>query len=102
MLNLLVNALKYSPRQSARIRVSGARRGGMCQFAVDSEGPPIAPEARTRIFESYERGPGERRAVGTGLGLAICKRIVQRHGGVIGVTDIDGAGNRFHFTLPAA
>ncbi len=102
MSNLLVNALKYSPRQSARIQVSGARRGGVCRFAVDSEGPPIALDVRGRIFETYERGPNERRAVGTGLGLAICKRIVQRHGGEIGVTDLDGTGNRFHFTLPAA
>lgn len=102
MSNLLVNALKYSPRQSARIQVSGDRHNGVCRFAVDSEGPAIAPEARLRIFEAYERGPGERRAVGAGLGLAICKRIVQRHGGEIGVTDIGGAGNRFHFTLPAA
>jgi light-regulated signal transduction histidine kinase (bacteriophytochrome) len=102
MSNLLVNALKYSPRQNARIQVSGNRHDGVCRFAVDSEGPTIAPEARARIFEAYERGPGERRAVGAGLGLAICKRIVLRHGGEIGVTDIDGAGNRFHFTLPAA
>ena len=103
MSNLLVNALKYSPREGARIQVNGAREDGVCRFTVDSEGPAIAPEARARIFEAYERGPGERRVVGAGLGLAISKRIVQRHGGEIGVTDVDGgSGNRFHFTLPAA
>lgn len=100
--NLLVNALKYSPRQGAQIRVGGERRNGLCHFAFDSEGPPIPVDARLRIFQAYERGPGERRAVGAGLGLSICKRIVERHGGQIGVTDVDGDGNRFHFSLPAA
>jgi signal transduction histidine kinase len=100
--NLLVNALKYSPRQGAEIRIGGERRDGHCHFAFDSEGPPIPADARLRIFQAYERGPGERRAVGAGLGLSICKRIVERHGGEIGVTDVDGTGNRFHFSLPAA
>jgi len=102
MSNLIVNALKYSPRQGAAIRVSGERHDRVCRFAVDSEGPTIPVEARARIFEAYQRGPGERRAVGAGLGLSICRRIVHRHGGEIGITDADGAGNRFHFTLPAA
>ena len=102
MGNLLVNALKYSPRQGASIAVSGERENGVCRFAVESAGPPIPADARARIFEAYERGPNERRAVGAGLGLAICRRIVLRHGGDIGVSDAGGAGNRFHFTLPAA
>jgi signal transduction histidine kinase len=100
--NLLINALKYSPRLGGAIRFSGERTDGICRFAVDSDGPPIPAAARLRIFDAYERGPGERRAAGAGLGLAICKRIVQRHGGDIGVTDAGGAGNRFHFSLPAA
>ena len=102
MSNLLSNALKYSPRQAPQIRITGERLDGVCRFAVDSDGPAIPPEARGRIFEAYERGPGERRAVGAGLGLAICKRIVLRHGGDIGVTDAESGGNRFQFTLPTA
>ncbi len=102
MSNLLVNALKYSPRLGAAIHVGGERADGLCRFFVDSEGPPIPYEARARIFGAYERGPGERRAVGAGLGLSICRRIVRRHGGDIGVTDAAGGGNRFHFTLRAA
>ncbi len=102
MANLLINALKYSPRHGAAIRIGGDLADGVCDYYVDSEGPVIPAEARGRIFEAYERGPGERRAVGAGLGLSICRRIVRRHGGEIVVTDAPGGGNRFHFTLPAA
>jgi light-regulated signal transduction histidine kinase (bacteriophytochrome) len=99
--NLLVNALKYSPRHGSTIRVSAARRGADWRFEVESGGRTIAPQDRLRIFEPFRRGPGERRARGAGLGLSICRRIVERHGGQIGVTAGAGAGNRFFFTLPA-
>jgi signal transduction histidine kinase len=98
--NLLVNALKYSPRNGATIRIGGGRESGRCRYFVDSEGPPIPVADRTRIFEVYQRGRGERRAAGAGLGLAICRRIVERHGGEIGVVPLNGSGNRFEFTLP--
>jgi light-regulated signal transduction histidine kinase (bacteriophytochrome) len=75
--NLLINALKYSPRNAT---------------AID--------EDRDRIFEPFHRGTGERRARGAGLGLATCRRIVERHGGRIGVRPANGSGNVFHFTLP--
>ncbi len=100
--NLLINALKYSPRQGAGIRIGGTREESVCSFFVESEGPTIPTEDRTRIFRAYQRGLGERRATGSGLGLAICRRIVERHGGEIGVAAANGSGNRFFFTLPAA
>jgi light-regulated signal transduction histidine kinase (bacteriophytochrome) len=98
--NLLINALKYSPRESQVIRVGGAREETSTRYYVESDGPAIASHDRERIFRAYQRGPGERRAAGTGLGLAICSRIVERHGGEIGVTAANGSGNRFFFTLP--
>ena len=100
--NLLINALKYSPRQGAGIRVGGVREQVACRFFVDSEGPTIPSDQRQRIFDAYQRGEGERRATGAGLGLAICRRIVERHGGEIGVVPINGTGNRFFFTLPSS
>jgi signal transduction histidine kinase len=100
--NLLMNALKYSPRHGAEISVSAALAGRMWTISIDSEGPTIPVGDRERIFDPYQRGTGERRARGAGLGLAICRRIGDRHGGRIGVVPAPGGGNRFFFTLPAA
>lgn len=99
-MNLVVNALRYAPRGNVRLRV-GAWRGpaGHWTVAVDSNGPTVSTTDRERIFEPYQRGQGERRTRGAGLGLAICRRIVERHGGEIGVAPRND-GNRFWFTLP--
>lgn len=98
--NLLVNALKYSPRRGARIRIGGEDRPDGPRYFVDSEGPTITDDDRARIFDSFQRGRDERRAHGAGLGLSICRRIVNRHGGVIGVEPVADGGNRFFFTVP--
>lgn len=99
--NLLMNGLKYSSRQQPQLAVDATREGDFWRFSVTSQGPTIPVADRERIFEPYQRGRGERRARGTGLGLTICRRIVERHGGKIGVAPAAGGGNRFHFTLPA-
>ena len=101
LTNLLLNALKYSPCDSATIRVGAAERATGWELSVESEGPTIPPADRQRIFQPFQRGTDERRASGTGLGLAICRSIVERHGGRIGVAAAGGNGNRFYFTLPA-
>jgi signal transduction histidine kinase len=98
--NLIVNALKYSPRQEGSISITATREPHDWRFVISSGGPPIALEDRDRIFEPYNRGRCERRERGLGLGLAITRRIVERHGGTIGVTAGD-AGNQFFFTIPA-
>jgi len=97
--NLLTNALKFGPREGARIRVVAERKAAGWRFLVQSQGRTIAPEDRQRIFEPYRRGRDERRTRGTGLGLAICREIVVWHGGRMGVESTDG-DNRFWFTLP--
>ena len=99
--NLLVNALKYSPRRGAHIVVDAAEEDGAWRISVESEGPAIPEEDRELIFEPFNRARGERRVRGAGLGLAICRRIVERHGGRISVKPANGSGNVFYFTLPA-
>jgi two-component system, chemotaxis family, sensor kinase Cph1 len=98
--NLLLNALKYSPRSGSSIRVGVVRNGGEPQLYVQSDGPPIPADERERIFAPFHRGQGERRARGTGLGLAICRGLVEAHHGRIWAESEPGAGSTFTFTLP--
>jgi signal transduction histidine kinase len=99
--NLISNALKYSAREGGGdIQVSVSRSDAGWTFAVQSPGPAIPPTERERLFEPWQRGRDERRARGAGLGLAIVRRIVERHGGEVGVTSPNEATNRFFFTLP--
>jgi signal transduction histidine kinase len=98
--NLLTNALKFGPREGAKIRVVAREDPDGWRFVIQSQGRAIAPEDAERIFEPYRRGRDERRTRGTGLGLAICREIVVWHGGRMGVESTEGGRNAFWFTLP--
>ena len=98
--NLLINGLKFSPRESTIIRVGCNGTEGETELFVESNAPTIPAEDRTLIFEAYHRGRNERRVRGIGLGLAICKAMVEHHGGRIWVAPGADGGNRFSFTLP--
>lgn len=100
-INLIVNGLRYGPREGSRIAIAAVpEHPGAWRITIDSEGPVIDAGDSDRIFAPYERGHHERRTRGAGLGLAICRRVVERHGGRIGVVPLEN-GNRFWFTLPA-
>jgi two-component system phosphate regulon sensor histidine kinase PhoR len=63
----------------------------------------MAPEHVSQMFQRFYRVPETQRNVrGTGLGLYICRKIVESHGGQIGVESQPGQGTRFFFTLPLA
>jgi len=102
--NLIGNALKYvPPGRAARVDVTAAPAGpGWTRIEIADRGIGIPDEDKPDIFESFHRARTAAGYAGTGLGLAICRRIVERHGGAIGVTDNPGGGTRFHFTLPLA
>lgn len=102
--NLVGNALKYvQPGRAPRVDVTAADAGpGWTRVEVADRGIGIADEDKPQIFETFHRAPTAATYAGTGLGLAICRRIVERHGGVIGVADNPGGGSRFHFTLRLA
>lgn len=100
--NLVANALKYRGTEPPRIRVEARRAGEFVEFLVSDNGLGIEPRYQERIFLPFRRGPGSERCGGSGIGLAICKRIVERHGGRIGVRSEPGKGSTFYFSLPAA
>ncbi|MCO8271226.1 ATP-binding protein [Actinoplanes sp. TRM 88003] len=96
--NLVGNALKYvRPGTDPQVEVTAAG----ARIEVADRGIGIPDEAKNEVFDKFHRAHAEAGYAGTGLGLAICKRIVERHGGEIGVSDNPGGGTRFHFTLPS-
>jgi len=99
--NLLSNAAKYAP--GAPVELRARREGEAMLIEVEDRGPGIAAEHMSQMFQRFYRVPETQRTVrGTGLGLYICRKIVESHGGQIGVDSQPGQGTRFHFTLPLA
>jgi heavy metal sensor kinase len=102
LLNLLYNAIRYTPSQGT-IRVSArATPSGEAAIAVADTGPGIPVEHRERIFERFYRVDGgrSREAGGTGLGLAIARWAVEANGGRIEVEGGEGKGSVFRIVLP--
>lgn len=99
--NLIVNAIKYSPEETA-ITVRVERVDNDIVVSVKDEGIGIAPEHLEHVFERFYRVGGElaRKAGGSGLGLAICRGLVEAHGGTIRVDSKVGVGSVFSFTIP--
>jgi signal transduction histidine kinase len=100
--NLIGNAVKFSAG-GTRIVVRVECAPGGVRTSVADQGPGIPAEELGKIFKEFHRGTvrpagGER---STGLGLAIARRIVEAHGGTIGVESEVGRGSTFFFTLPA-
>ena len=96
--NLLQNALKYSPPCSP-ITVGVERVGNRARVSVIDEGPGLTPDEARRVFEKFRRARSARRHDGAGLGLYVSRKIIEAHGGQIGVQSEPGAGSRFYFEL---
>jgi two-component system response regulator RegX3 len=100
LVNLLDNAARFSPANEP-IFVSARLQGPRLHIAVTDKGPGVPQGEQQRIFEKYAQGMnGEN---GTGLGLFISRKIVEAHGGRIGVKsppDGEQVGSQFYFTLP--
>jgi signal transduction histidine kinase len=101
MENLISNAIKYSPPKS-NISINLSLIKAYWRFEVIDQGPGITEEDRERLFQDFAKlsaqpTGGEK---STGLGLAICKRIIEGHGGKIGVDSKPGKGSVFWFTVP--
>ncbi|QDU10871.1 ATP-binding protein [Gimesia aquarii] len=98
--NLIVNGIKHHHKQSGQIEVSARDDGDYIDFSVTDDGPGIAPEFRSRIFEMFQTLQPRDTQEGSGIGLAIVKKIVERYGGTISVESNLGAGTTFRFKWP--
>jgi heavy metal sensor kinase len=104
LINLLDNAIKYSPegpRVGVRLRSVDGKAAGAA-IEISDQGPGIPPEHRERIFERFYRidKARSRDLGGAGLGLAIAKWAIDVHGGSIGVEDRPEGGSTFRVVLP--
>jgi two-component system sensor histidine kinase KdpD len=99
LLNLLDNAVKFSPAGAA-IEISGWVTETQATLLVSDHGPGIPPGEEERIFDKLFRGTRTIRTPGAGLGLAICRGIIQAHGGTIRAEARPGGGTRFIIELP--
>lgn len=99
--NLITNAIKFrKPDENPDITVTARLLGGMWEIAVADRGVGLPAEGRDQLFVLFRRLVTRDQVPGDGVGLAICKRIVERHGGTIGVESQPGEGATFRFTLP--
>ncbi len=103
LLNLIGNAIKFSPRGSAVAVDATPGRGEVC-FRVRDQGRGIPADKLATIFDRFAqvRASDARDLRGAGLGLAISRSIVRQHGGRIWAESEEGIGSTFTFTLPAA
>jgi len=98
--NLISNAIKFSDKKET-IKVLLSNDGSYIVTEVVDNGAGIPEKDLKRIFGKYEKSKsGKQNKVSTGLGLAIAKRLVELHGGSIGVESQEGKGSRFFFKLP--
>lgn len=100
MINLLDNAIKYTPIGGKVSIMALHRTTQKVQIMIQDTGPGIPSENREKIFEESYRLQRDQAKDGYGLGLSLCQRIVRAHYGEIWVDSLAGTGSSFYFTLP--
>jgi two-component system sensor histidine kinase RpfC len=104
LLNLLSNAVKFTERGYVTLAAHPVTENGrgFVRFVVSDTGIGIAPQAMSRIFDSFTQADETiiNRFGGTGLGLAICRQLIEAMGGRISVDSQEGHGSSFWFILP--
>lgn len=101
LTNLLSNAAKFSPRNTA-VTLAIQATTNEVRYSVSDSGPGIAADYQPHIFEKFSQGDSSdaRQRGGTGLGLSISKALVEQMGGRIGFETWPGQGTRFDVSFP--
>jgi two-component system sensor histidine kinase KdpD len=99
LVNLLDNAIKYSP-QSTAVEVTGRKTNDRIEIEVADRGIGIPEQDLVRVFDKFYRVQRPDNVTGTGLGLSICKGIVEAHGGTITAENRPGGGTAIRVRLP--
>jgi signal transduction histidine kinase/HAMP domain-containing protein len=99
IMNLISNALKFTPKGGKITVHAGADAGEMLLYVEDT-GAGIPKDKADLVFEKFKQIDGPQKKSGYGLGLSICKKVVELHGGRIWVDSEEGKGSRFAFRLP--
>lgn len=99
LINLIDNAIKYSP-QTSQIYVILASEGEQAIFHIKDQGIGISPEDQKQLYQAFQRGKNVGDVPGTGLGLAVVKKCVELHGGDINVESQLGVGTTFTVSIP--
>ncbi|MGI8925342.1 MAG: PAS domain-containing sensor histidine kinase [Tepidiformaceae bacterium] len=98
--NLLQNAIKYSPIDSA-VEVTVAELAGEVLVEVSDRGHGVSESSLPQLFDAFFRDPRTAASTsGLGLGLAVCRRLIDAQGGRLGAAPRPGGGSTFAFTLP--
>jgi len=100
LINLLTNAIKYTPEEGTII-ITIQPDNSHVKFIVQDFGPGIESKYISRIFDRYFKVPGSVEKTSTGLGLAISKEFIEAQGGTINAKSEIGKGSTFSFILPA-
>ncbi len=104
--NLMANALKHNDPgikltfRADIIKEEGDLNPQVIRCTLEDNGVGISPEIAATLFESYQRGNQAKKSLGLGLGLYLCRKIIEAHGGEIGVVTQPDQGAKFWFTLP--
>jgi GAF domain-containing protein len=100
LINLVGNAIKFT--DTGEVAIKAEANNGSFHVSVRDTGPGISAADQAKLFQEFQQADNAitRKKGGTGLGLAISKRIIEMHGGKIGVESRPGQGSTFAFTLP--
>jgi two-component system cell cycle sensor histidine kinase PleC len=104
LLNLLANAVKFTPEQGCVSVFARMTADGAMVFGVEDTGVGISPEDQVRVFDNFGQGKHDIALAekGTGLGLAIVKGLAEAHGGQVSLESQPGRGTKVSVFMPAS